>query len=83
MVIINLWPYAMRHANDVANATPRKGQELSPLEIFSGVQIAPELKTFSRFWVPNIRIGQRAAERARSTQVEEALTARCIPRALS
>ena len=26
MVTINLWPYAMRHANDVANATPRKGQ---------------------------------------------------------
>ena len=34
MIIINLWPYAMRHANDVANATPRKGQELSPLVLF-------------------------------------------------
>ena len=43
MVIINLWPYAMRHANDVANATPRKGQELSPLELFSGVQVTPKL----------------------------------------
>ena len=44
MVIINLWPYAMRHANDVANATPKKGQELSPMEMFSGVRIAPKLR---------------------------------------
>ena len=52
MVIINLWPYAMRHANDVANATPRKGQELSPLELFSGVQIAPKLRHFHAFGCP-------------------------------
>ena len=52
MVIINLWPYAMRHANDVANATPRKGQTLSPLELFSGVQIAPKLRHFHAFECP-------------------------------
>ena len=52
MVIINLWPYAMRHANDGANATPRKGQELSPLELFSGVQIAPKLQHFHAFGCP-------------------------------
>ena len=52
MVIINLWPYAMRHANDVANATPRKGQEFSPLELFSGVQIAPKLRHFHAFGCP-------------------------------
>ena len=52
MVIINLWPYAMRHANDVANATPRKGQELSPLEMFSGVEIAPKLRHFHAFRCP-------------------------------
>ena len=52
MVIINLWPYAMRHANDVANATPRKGQELSPLEMFSGVEIAPKLRHFHAFGCP-------------------------------
>ena len=39
MVIINLWPYAMRHANDVANATPRNGQEL-PL-----LKCSPEYKS--------------------------------------
>ena len=52
MVIINLWPYAMRHANDVANATPRKGQELSPQEMFSGVRIAPKLRHFHAFGCP-------------------------------
>ena len=52
MVIICLWPYAMRHANDVANATPRKGEELSPLEKFSGVQVAPKLRHFHAFRCP-------------------------------
>ena len=52
MVIINLWPYAMRHSNDVANATPRKGQGLSPLKMFSGVQITPKLTHFHAFWCP-------------------------------
>ena len=52
MVIINLWPYAMRHTDDVANATPRKGQERSPLELFSGVQITPKLQHFHAFGCP-------------------------------
>ena len=34
MVLICLWPYAMRHANNVANATPRKGEDQPPLERF-------------------------------------------------
>ena len=52
MVLINLWTYAMKHANDVANATPRKGQELSPLELFSVVQIAPKLRHYHAFGCP-------------------------------
>ena len=35
MILICLWPYAMRHANNVASKTSRKGEELSPLEKFS------------------------------------------------
>ena len=27
MILICMWPYAMRHANDIANATPRKGKD--------------------------------------------------------
>ena len=52
MVIICLWLYTMRHANDVANATPRKGEELSLLEKFSGVQVAPKLRHFHAFGCP-------------------------------
>ena len=52
MVLICLWPYAMRHANDVANATPRKGEELSPLEKFTGMQVAPKLQHFHAFGCP-------------------------------
>ena len=52
MILICLWPYAMRHANDVANATPRKGEEQSPLERFSGVNITPKLRHFHSFGCP-------------------------------
>ena len=52
MVLICLWPYAMRHANDVANATPRKCEDQSPLERFSGVSINPKLRHFHAFGCP-------------------------------
>ena len=39
MILICLWPYAMRHANDVANSTPQKGEANSPLEKFTGVPV--------------------------------------------
>ena len=52
MVLICLWPYTMHHANDVANATPRKGEDQSPLEHFSGVNITPKLRHFHAFGCP-------------------------------
>ena len=52
MILICLWPYAMRHANDVANATPKIGEESSPLEKFSGVQVAPKLRHSHAFSCP-------------------------------
>ena len=52
MILICLWPYAMRHANDVANATPRKGEEGSPLEKFTGVPVMPKLRHFHAFGCP-------------------------------
>ena len=52
MILICLWPYAMIHANDVANAMPRKGEDLSPLEKFSGVSIKPKLRHFHAFGCP-------------------------------
>ena len=52
MVLICLWPYAMRHANDVSNATHRKGQDDSPLERFTGVPVRPKLRHFHAFGCP-------------------------------
>ena len=52
MVLICLWPYAMRHANDVTNATPRKGEGQSPLERFSCVNITPKLRHLHAFGCP-------------------------------
>ena len=52
MILICLWPYAMRHANDVANSTPRKGEDESPAEKFSGVSVRPKLRHFHAFGCP-------------------------------
>ena len=52
MILISLWPYVMRHANDVANATPKKAKDNSPLELFSGVKVAPKLRHFHSFGCP-------------------------------
>ena len=43
MILICLWPYAMRHVNDAVNSTPRKVEDLSLLEKFSGVNVTPKL----------------------------------------
>ena len=51
-VLICLWPYAMRHANDVSNDTPRKGQDDSPLQQFTGVPVRPKLRHFHAFGCP-------------------------------
>ena len=52
MILICLWSYVMHHANDVANATPRKGEDQSPLERFSGVKITTKLRHFHAFVCP-------------------------------
>ena len=56
MILICLWPYAMRHTNDVANATPKKGEDDSPLEKFSGVKVVPKLRHFHGFGCPTYNL---------------------------
>ena len=53
MNFICLWPYAMRHANDVANAMPRKVEDISPLEKFLGIPVRPKLHHFHTFGCPS------------------------------
>ena len=52
MILICLWAYAMRHTNDVANVTPKKGEDSSPLEKFSGEKVIPKLRHFHAFGCP-------------------------------
>ena len=52
IILICLWPYAMRHANNVANSTPRKGENSSPIERFTGVPIRPKLRHYHAFGCP-------------------------------
>ena len=42
----------MRHANDVAISTPRKGEESSPIERFTGVPVRPKLRHYHAFGCP-------------------------------
>ena len=52
MLSIALWPYALRTANEVRNATPMENQTKTPLELFAQVAIAPKLKHFHTFGCP-------------------------------
>ena len=45
-VTVNLWPYALRYANEVHNATPSVKSGLSPLEIFSVTPVRPQVLNF-------------------------------------
>ena len=52
VITVNLWPYAMRYANDVNNSVPNKGETKSPLEKFSGTQNRSSLRHFHHFGCP-------------------------------
>jgi hypothetical protein len=47
----SLWPYALRYANECINKPPFPGNSKTPLELFSGVDIAPDTKTTIRLGV--------------------------------
>ena len=51
-ITVHLWPYALRHANYMFNCLPRSGKEASPLEIFSGAKIRPNLEHLHPFGCP-------------------------------
>jgi hypothetical protein len=53
---VQLWPYALRHQNDVFNSTQKNRSQLSPLEIFSNSQVRPKLKHFHPFGCPAYRV---------------------------
>ena len=52
MLLIHQWPYGLCAANDICNSTPRKGSDISRIELFSGVTICPKLKHHHPFGCP-------------------------------
>ncbi len=51
-ITANLWPYAMRMANDVSNVAPGIADAISPIEKFSQVAVAPKVKHCHTFGSP-------------------------------
>jgi Reverse transcriptase (RNA-dependent DNA polymerase) len=53
-ITTHLWPYAVRMANDISNITPslRRDDHVSPLELFSQVEVRPVVKHTHTFGSP-------------------------------
>jgi GAG-pre-integrase domain len=51
-VTANLWPYAVRMANDSINAAPQVDSGLSPMERFTQVDVAPRVRNSHTFGCP-------------------------------
>jgi hypothetical protein len=50
-ITANLWPYAVRMANDVSNMSP-KDDGIAPIELFAQVAVAPRVKHSHTFGSP-------------------------------
>ena len=68
-ITANLWPFAIWHANDIANAAPSIGRKhVSPIEAFAQVDVAPKLKHAHTFGSPacvldsRLQVGKRISK---------------------
>ena len=60
-ITANIWPYAIKMANDISNAAPGPATDhASPLELFSQVDVAPKLKHTHTFGSPVYVLDSRA-----------------------
>jgi hypothetical protein len=51
-ISVHLWPYAVRHRNDIHNSTQKESQKASPMEMFSNMMVSSRLKYFHAFGAP-------------------------------
>jgi hypothetical protein len=51
-ISVNLWPYAVRSAQDALNSTPLRHDGISPLETFTHTQVKPRITDFHHFGIP-------------------------------
>jgi hypothetical protein len=57
-ISVHLWPYAVRHRNEVYNATRKESRKASPIKLFSNMTIQPRLKHFHAFGCPTYRLNR-------------------------
>ena len=58
-VIVQLWPYALRYAMEVANNVPKGDGGLSAKELFSQVEVASNMSNFHTFGCPVYALDNR------------------------
>ncbi len=51
-ITVNLWPHALRTANDVRNCVAARDDGQSPMSVFTGVPVQPQLRNFHPFGCP-------------------------------
>ena len=54
-----LWPYALRHSNESLNRTCFPGSIKTPLELFSGVEVLPDIRNQHPFGCPAFAVDGR------------------------
>ena len=58
-VTANLWPFALRMANDMQNDAPKSATEPSPIELFSQIDAAPRTRHAHTFGCPVYVLDQK------------------------
>jgi hypothetical protein len=61
-ITANLWPYALRNANDISNSAPGIKDGISPMEKFSQVKVSPKVRTNHTFGCPVYVLDSRLQE---------------------
>ena len=52
MLLLNLWPYAIRNAAEIRNSLPSSDSGLSPLEMYSNFSVGTNFNDFHTFFCP-------------------------------
>lgn len=74
-ITANLWPYAIRIANDMVNDSPIQHKDDLPMELFSAVGVAPRINHLHTFGLPvyvldaKLQAGQRIGKWANRARV--------------
>jgi hypothetical protein len=74
---VNLWPYALRNAGDIRNATTNQKGKMTPLALFAKVEREPKLNSFHSFGCPVNVLDARMQSRQKISKWEEMQYADC------